>query len=435
MTEEEAGTTEEEAGTEEGAGTAGKGTAGKGTAGKGTGTTGVHPHPPLRGDLSPQGRGESGDCAIVDSGHRRAMDIAIEIPRDFELGPIATHEQWAQTLDQVVELAEQHRTTLVFVNTRRLVERVAHLLSDRLGEENVAAHHGSLSRETRYDTEQRLKEGRVRVCVASASLELGIDIGDIDLVCQIGSPRNIGVALQRVGRSGHFLGGTPKGRFFPLTRDELVETVALLRCIRDGALDALHIPPWPLDVLAQQVVASCVMEEWDEDALYALLTQAYPYRELSRERFDDVVRMLSEGVAGAVGTHDGVPPPRRREPEGEGASRRAHHGSRERRRHTGHGRLPRHRGAGRRDGGDGERGLRHREHGGRHLPARQHAVEDTPHRAGNGARGGGAGAAAHDPVLAGRGAGAHGRAVAGGVGAAARRGRASARPRYGAGAC
>ena len=245
--------------------------------------------------------GGAAECEIVDTGHRRAMDVAIELPRDFELGPIATHEQWAQTLDQVVELSEQHQTTLVFVNTRRLVERVAHLLSDRLGEENVAAHHGSLSRETRYDTEQRLKEGRVRVCVASASLELGIDIGDIDLVCQIGSPRNIGVALQRVGRSGHFLGGTPKGRFFPLTRDELVETVALLRCIRDGALDALHIPPWPLDVLAQQVVASCVMEEWGEDALYALLTQAYPYRELSRERFDEVVRMLSEGVAGRWG--------------------------------------------------------------------------------------------------------------------------------------
>ena len=245
--------------------------------------------------------GGSAECEIVDTGHRRAMDIAIELPRNFELGPIATHEQWAQTLDQVVELAEQHRTTLVFVNTRRFVERVAHLLSDRLGEENVAAHHGSLSRETRYDTEQRLKEGRVRVCVASASLELGIDIGDIDLVCQIGSPRNIGVALQRVGRSGHFLAGMPKGRFFPLTRDELVETVALLRCIQAGSLDALHIPPWPLDVLAQQVVASCVMEEWDEDALYALLTQAYPYRELSRERFDDVVRMLSEGVAGRWG--------------------------------------------------------------------------------------------------------------------------------------
>ena len=266
------------------------------------GTTEKDPGATVKGaGTTVKGAGTTGDCEIVNTGHRRAMDVAIELPRNFELGPIATHEQWAQTLDQVVELAEQHRTTLVFVNTRRLVERVAHLLSDRLGDENVAAHHGSLSRETRYDTEQRLKEGRVRVCVASASLELGIDIGDIDLVCQIGSPRNIGVALQRVGRSGHFLGGTPKGRFFPLTRDELVETVALLRCIKDGALDALHIPPWPLDVLAQQVVASCVMEEWDEDALYALLTQAYPYRELSRERFDEVVRMLSEGVAGRWG--------------------------------------------------------------------------------------------------------------------------------------
>ncbi len=302
MTEKGAGTTEKGAGTEGGEVPASAGTTGKGpgVTERGAGTTG-HPHPPLRGDLSPLGRGGSAECEIVDTGHRRAMDVAIELPRDFELGPIATHEQWAQTLDQVVELAEQHRTTLVFVNTRRLVERVAHLLSDRLGDENVAAHHGSLSRETRYDTEKRLKEGRVRVCVASASLELGIDIGDIDLVCQIGSPRNIGVALQRVGRSGHFLGGTPKGRFFPLTRDELVETVALLRCIKDGALDALHIPPWPLDVLAQQVVASCVMEEWDEDALYALLTQAYPYRELSREHFDEVVRMLSEGVAGRWG--------------------------------------------------------------------------------------------------------------------------------------
>ena len=273
-----------------------------GMTGRGAGMTGEGAGMTGRGVGRPADDvGGPADCVIVDTGHRRAMDVAIEMPRNFELGPIATHEQWAQTLDQVVELAEQHRTTLVFVNTRRLVERVAHLLSDRLGEENVAAHHGSLSRETRYDTEQRLKEGRVQVCVASASLELGIDIGDIDLVCQIGSPRNIGVALQRVGRSGHFLGGMPKGRFFPLTRDELVETVALLRCIRDGALDALRIPPWPLDVLAQQVVASCVMEEWEEDALYALLTRAYPYRELSRERFDDVVRMLSEGVAGRWG--------------------------------------------------------------------------------------------------------------------------------------
>ena len=245
--------------------------------------------------------GGSGDCAIVNVGHRRAMDVAVEMPRDYELGPIATHEMWAQTLDRVAELAGEHDTTLVFVNTRRLVERVAHLLSDRLGEDNVAAHHGSLSRETRQDAERRLKEGQVKVCVASASLELGIDVGDVDLVCQIASPRNIGVALQRVGRSGHFLGGVPKGRFFPLTRDELVETVALLRCFRAGELDALRIPPWPLDVLAQQVVAACVMEDWAEDDLYALARRAYPYRALPRERFDAALTMLSNGVAGRWG--------------------------------------------------------------------------------------------------------------------------------------
>ena len=241
------------------------------------------------------------DCVIVNTGHRRAMDLAIEMPRGFELGPIASHEQWAQALDQIVELANEHRTTLVFVNTRRLVERVAHLLSDRLGEENVVAHHGSLSKETRFDAEQRLKEGKVKVCVATASLELGIDIGDVELVCQIASPRNIGVALQRVGRSGHFLGGIPKGRFFPLTRDELVETAALFRSIKSGKLDALTIPPWPLDVLAQQIIASCVAEEWTEDDLYGMLTSAYPYRELPRERYDAVIEMLSDGVASRWG--------------------------------------------------------------------------------------------------------------------------------------
>ncbi len=253
----------------------------------------------LTGAVRSSAAGE--DAVIVDAGRRRTMDLAIEMPHGFELGPIATHEQWAQTLDQIAELANEHRATLVFVNTRRLVERVAHLLSERLGDENVAAHHGSLSRETRFDAEQRLKEGRLKVCVATASLELGIDIGDVDLVCQIASPRNIGVALQRVGRSGHFRGGTPKGRFFPLTRDELVETAALFRAVRRGELDALAIPPWPLDVLAQQIVAACVVEEWGEDDLYALLTRAYPYRELPREQFDAVIAMLSDGVANRWG--------------------------------------------------------------------------------------------------------------------------------------
>ena len=243
------------------------------------------------------GDADSQRVEIVDVGHKRHMDLAIELPKDFEMGPIATHEQWAQTLDEITELIKAHRTTLLFVNTRRLVERVAHLLSERIGDENVVAHHGSLSKETRLDAEQRLKAGSVQVCVATASLELGIDVGDVELVCLIGSPRNIGVALQRVGRSGHWRGGTPKGRFYPLTRDEMVETVALLRAINRGVLDALTIPPWPLDVLAQQIVATSVTEEWQEDDLYALIRSAYPYRELPRDKFDQTVEMLSEGVA------------------------------------------------------------------------------------------------------------------------------------------
>ena len=243
------------------------------------------------------GSSEADGCTIVDTGHRRAMDLAIELPQGEELGPIATHELWAKVLDQMADHIRAHHTTLVFVNTRRLVERVAHLLAERLGDEQVVAHHGSLSRELRFDAEQRLKSGGVQACVATASLELGIDIGHVDLVCQIGSPRSIGVALQRIGRSGHSLSATPKGRFYPLTRDELVETVALFKAIGEGKLDALIIPPWPLDILAQQMVAACVSEDWSEDELFGLMRQAHPYRELPRAQFDQVVVMLSEGVA------------------------------------------------------------------------------------------------------------------------------------------
>ena len=236
------------------------------------------------------------NCLVVDTGHARAVDLALEIPDD-ELGPIATHEQWGRTLDRMAELARGHHTTLVFVNTRRLVERVAHQMSQRLGEESVVAHHGSLSQETRHRAEQRLKEGQVKLCVATSSLELGIDIGTVDLVCQVGSPRSIGLLLQRVGRSGHSLMGTPKGRLFPLTRDELLECMALVRRFRRGNLDRLDIPPWPLDVLAQQIVAECASREWDEDALYNLSRAAYPYRDLPRERYDQVIQMLAQGAA------------------------------------------------------------------------------------------------------------------------------------------
>ena len=237
------------------------------------------------------------DCLVVDTGHARHMDLALELPKEDELGPIATHELWDHTLDRIAELVKSHHTTLVFVNTRRLVERVSHQMSQRLGEDSVVAHHGSLSQERRHEAEQRLKEGRVKLCVATSSLELGIDVGFVDLVCQVGSPRSISLLLQRVGRSGHSLRATPKGRLFPLTRDELLECMALVRGFRRGNLDRLAIPPWPLDVLAQQIVAECASQDWDEDALCNLLCGAYPYRDLPRERYDQVIHMLAHGVA------------------------------------------------------------------------------------------------------------------------------------------
>ncbi len=190
------------------------------------------------------------ECLIVNTGHARTIDLAMQLP-ERELGPVASHEMWAEALDSVADLVRAHGTTLVFVNTRRLVERLSHQLSERLGEEAVVAHHGSLSRTTRLAAEQKLKGGQVKVCVATASLELGIDIGVVDLVCQIGSPRSIGVLLQRVGRSGHQVGGTPKGRMFPLTRDEPAEWIALARAVKRGNFDSLVIPPWPVDVLAR----------------------------------------------------------------------------------------------------------------------------------------------------------------------------------------
>ena len=251
------------------------------------------------------------DCLIVDTGKKRKIDLSIELPPQ-ELGPIATHEIWGETLDAIADLTKQHRTTLVFVNTRRLVERVSHQLTERLGEDAVVAHHGSLARETRLAAEERLKYGQVKVCVATASLELGIDIGDVDVVCQIGSPRSIGLLLQRVGRSGHRVGGTPKGRLYPLTRDELVECAALLRAVKHGVLDTLSIPSWPLDVLAQQMVASCAAEEWSEDGLFEMCRRAYPYRDLPRDKYDQVVEVLSQGFAprqgrnGAFLHRDGV---------------------------------------------------------------------------------------------------------------------------------
>jgi ATP-dependent helicase Lhr and Lhr-like helicase len=239
-------------------------------------------------------------CTIVDTGQGRAMDLEIEMP-EGELGPIATLELWDETIERISRLVQEHQTTLVFVNTRRLVERVSHVLSARIGEENIVAHHGSLSRKTRLEAEERLKNGAVRVCVATSSLELGIDIGTVDLVCQIGSTRSIGVLLQRIGRSGHALRGLPKGRIFPLTRDELIECSALIYAIRKGELDRLSIPPWPLDILSQQIVAMCGAGEWRVEDLFRTVCAAYPFRQLPRHCFDDVVTMLSEGIAARLG--------------------------------------------------------------------------------------------------------------------------------------
>ena len=250
--------------------------------------------------LSPR---EPDGPTVVPVGHRRELDLAVEVP-DTELGAVATHEVMEDIRDRIAALIEEHDTTLVFVNTRRMAERLTHVLSERLPEDAVLAHHGSLAREVRLEAERRLHSGEVRAIVATASLELGIDIGSVNLVCQLGSPRSIAVALQRVGRSGHWLGATPKGRFFPTTRDELVECAALMAAVESGDLDRIRIPEAPLDILAQQLVAEAgaVSEERHGlDEWFAFVRRAYPYRNLERAAFDEVVRMLSEGVATARG--------------------------------------------------------------------------------------------------------------------------------------
>ncbi|MFM0271918.1 DEAD/DEAH box helicase [Paraburkholderia aspalathi] len=240
------------------------------------------------------------DCAIIDVGHIRERDLALEIP-PVPLEAVMPNEVWERIYDRLAELIAMHRTTLIFVNTRRMAERAARHLTERLGKDAVAAHHGSLAKEHRFDAEQRLKRGELRVLIATASLELGIDIGDVDLVCQMGSPRAIAPFLQRVGRSGHHVGGMPKGRLFPASRDDLIECAALLDCVRRGELDALRIPRAPLDVLAQQIVAEVSSAEWSEDALFEMLRRAAPYAGLEREQYNAVLRMLAEGYTSRHG--------------------------------------------------------------------------------------------------------------------------------------
>jgi ATP-dependent Lhr-like helicase len=270
---------------------------------------GLCPRPPQRIGLSAtqkpidlvarflMGAGESAaDCVVIDAGHVRERDLALVLP-DAPLEAIMSNQVWENLYDQLADLIRAHRTTLIFANTRRMVERVTRHLSERIGERDIAAHHASLAREQRHDAEQRLKRGALRALVATASLELGIDIGDVELVCQLGTPRSISTLVQRVGRANHAVGGVPKGRLFPLSRDDLVECSALLHAVRAGELDALSIPPQPLDVLSQQLVAEVSARDYGEDELFELARRAWPYRELARSQFDQVLRMLCDGFS------------------------------------------------------------------------------------------------------------------------------------------
>src|SRR5215470_10312782 len=331
-------------------------------------------------------------CTIVDTGHVKRRDLAIELPSS-PLEAVMSGEVWQQVYDRLAALASEHRSTLVFVNTRRLAERVARHLSERLGVDKVAAHHGSLARELRLDAEQRLKLGQLKVLVATASLKLGIDIGDVDLVCQIGATRTIAAFLQRVGRSGHAVGGVPKGRLFPLSRDDLCDAAALLDSARRGELDRIAVPAKPLDVLAQQIVAEVARQEWREEALFERFRRAYPFRDLGRDAFAAVVQMLAEGFHTRRGRR---------------GTRRSHLGRHDPRYRRLRGR-PRAAGPHRRLG---ERGLRDRESRGRRLPAWQHLVPHPPRRARDGTRRGRERRAAGHSVLVRRSAGAERGALA-----------------------
>ena len=239
---------------------------------------------------------DSNACTIVDTGHVRKRDLALEVP-ESPLEAVMSAEVWTQVYDRLAELIREHRSTLVFVNTRRMAERVARALTERLGGDQVTSHHGSMAREQRLNAEQRLKRGELKALIATASLELGIDIGHVDLVCQLSTPRRIAALLQRVGRSGHAVGGLPKGRLFPVSRDDLVECTALLDAVRREELDRLVIPPKPLDVLAQQIAAEVACGEWDEEELFNLMRRAWPYRDLTLKEYGEVLQMLAEGFS------------------------------------------------------------------------------------------------------------------------------------------
>ena len=354
------------------------------------------------------------EVTIVDTGHQRPRDLMLEVP-DSPLEAVMSAEVWQQVYDRLVRLIEAHRTTLVFVNTRRMAERVARQLSDRLGEAAVTAHHGSMAKEQRLAAEQRLKHGELKALVATASLELGIDIGDVDLVCQLGSPRSIASFLQRVGRSGHAVGGLPKGRLFPQSRDDLVECAALLDSVRRGELDRLTIPNQPLDVLAQQIVAEVAAQDWPEAALYDRLRRAWPYRGSDARRIHDRRAHAGRGVRDQPRAARHAAPSRRHQPHAARPAWRATDRADLRRHDSGHRRLPGRAGTREPHDRQRQRGLRRREPGRRHLPARQqrlpHHARGARHRPG----GGRAWPAADHPVLARRGAGPQRRIVRLGV--------------------
>ena len=244
--------------------------------------------------------GKQLNCRIVDAGHSRKLNLSIEVPRS-PLSAVMSNEVWEEIYNTLIGLIGSHQTTLIFVNTRRLAERLSHNLNEKLGTGQVLAHHGSMSKERRLDAENKLKTGSLKALVATASMELGIDVGAIDLVCQIGAPHSIANFLQRVGRSGHSVTKTPKGIVFPLTLDELVDCVSIIDAVRRGELDRIIIPEKPLDVLAQQIVAETAAREYTEHELFSLVTRAYPYHNLSRKEFDEVVSMMSEGYTSRKG--------------------------------------------------------------------------------------------------------------------------------------
>ena len=308
------------------------------------------------------------DPVIVQIGHQRQVDLAVEVPGS-ELGPVATHEMWGEIYDRIAELVRQHRSTLVFVNTRRLAERVAHHLAERLGAEAVATHHGSLSRKLRLAAEKKLKAGEIQALVATASLELGIDIGTVDLVCQVGSTRAISVAWQRIGRAGHWRGAIPKGRIFATTRDELVECAALVRAMHEGDLDKIEIPGAPMDVLAQQIVAMCACEDWKEDELFARVRRAYPYRRVGKKRVRFDCGNVIGGNHGAAREIWRLSDARPREWAAAWKAREPAGGDYERRGDPGQRAVLGDRGTGRNAGWYRGRGLRCREPGRRHHVA------------------------------------------------------------------